>query len=367
METEEDQQAAGGAEPRPTTGVRPEDQERDRVTLISDPGRTSYLVRRVLDERSRREEPHVISHHQTLLPLRPDGTLDTDRALQWAREQDDAITVIVTEIPRVGSNGPKLVELHFAERLAIISLPAIGPARITRGLRREIDRALTALDQHDSDFLGDPELGWRVERDGDLGAAYITHRHSLLARMGMTLGIAVGNEPWLALPQLSGVFAAASATGAFGVFFGSIWGIAEALPVWRLAGISILSMIVLMTWLLVSHRLWDGPGSSGGHRMAAMYTAGTVLSLLFSVMVLYLGLFAAILLVGLLLIDPAYMAQTQGLDGTLMNYIDIAWLSASMGTVAGAIGSGFDDDAQLENLTQGSRERQRYPRDAEQR
>ncbi len=38
-----------------------------------------------------------------------------------------------------------------------------------------------------------------------------------------------------------------------------------------------------------------------------------------------------------------------------------------MGVVAGAIGSNFDEDADLKNLTQGSREAQRYPRDDEQR
>ena len=69
----------------------------------------------------------------------------------------------------------------------------------------------------------------------------------------------------------------------------------------------------------------------------------------------------------LLLIDPEFMTQEIGEDAAFLNYIDIAWLSASMGVVAGAIGSNFDDDADLKNLTQGSREAQRYPRDEEQR
>ena len=42
-----------------------------------------------------------------------------------------------------------------------------------------------------------------------------------------------------------------------------------------------------------------------------------------------------------------------------MRYLDIAWLSAAMGVVAGALGSSFDKDTNLRSLTHGQRERQR--------
>lgn len=340
-----------------------------RVTIISDPGRTSYLVRRLLRRGPRQwGEQHEITHRQTRLPLRSDGTLDVDVAQEWAREESASMTVVITELPRIGDSGPKSAELHFAERLAIISLPVQGPVRVLHGLRRELDRALVTLRRHSTEPVERLRVGWRLEHDGERNSAYITPRFTWPARIWMTLGIAVSNEPLLSLPKLSGVFAAASATGAFGVFYGSIWGIAEALPTWRLAVIAVLAILGLALWLMLRNRLWDGPGAAGGRRMAVMYTAATMLSLLMSVTALYLLLFAGILLISLLLIDPTYMAQTQqGLEGSPMNYVDIAWLAASMGTVAGAIGSNFDPEADLEGLTQGSREQRRYPRDAEQR
>lgn len=340
-----------------------------RVTIISDPGRTSYLVRRLLRRGPRQwGEQHEITHRQTRLPLRSDGTLDVDVAQQWARDEDASMTVVITELPRIGDSGPKSVELHFDERLAIISLPVQGPVRVLHSLRRELDRALVTLRRHSTEPVERLRVGWRLKHDGERNSAYITPRFTWPARIWMTLGIAVSNEPLLSLPKLSGVFAAASATGAFGVFYGSIWGIAEALPTWRLAVIAVLAILGLALWLMLRNRLWDGPGAAGGRRMAVMYTVATMLSLLVSVAALYLLLFAGILLISLLLIDPTYMAQTQqGLEGSPMNYVDIAWLAASMGTVAGAIGSNFDPEADLEGLTQGSREQRRYPRDAEQR
>lgn len=73
------------------------------------------------------------------------------------------------------------------------------------------------------------------------------------------------------------------------------------------------------------------------------------------------------LVISLVLIEPGYMAESLEVEPAFSNYRDIAWLAASLGTFAGAIGSNFDDDSDLRNLTQGTRERQRYPRDEEQR
>lgn len=174
------------------------------------------------------------------------------------------------------------------------------------------------------------------------------------------------NEPLWALPKLSGVFAAAAATGAFGIFFSTIWEMATFLPVWRLAVVSVIAVSILVLWLLLANNLWERSASVGGKRESLMYNASTVVSLMVSVAALYLLLFGGILAVGLLLIDPQFMTDSIREEARFTNYAHIAWLSASMGTVAGAIGSNFDSDASLTNLTQGSREYQRYPRDAEQ-
>ena len=63
---------------------------------------------------------------------------------------------------------------------------------------------------------------------------------------------------------------------------------------------------------------------------------------------------------GLIVIDPEFMAQTINRpDARLNNYLDIAWLSAAMGVVAGALGSSFDSDIDVRNLTHSQRLRAR--------
>lgn len=348
---------------------RAEDAAGHTIALYSDPGRTSLWVRRLLEEEghdwSRGAE---LIHKQLRIPLREDATLDLDKVMELARGDQADVSVVITEIPRMAGRRPKRAELHFAESLAVISFPALGPVRVRQCLRRELRRCVDALVNDSVDEArGRAGLTAQVEDQRGNQTVYTTPRRLFPGRLWTTLGMVASNEPLWALPKLSGLFSAAAATGAFGIFFSTIWEMATFLPAWRLAAVSVIAISVVVCWLILSNRLWDRARAVGGKREAFMYNASTVASITVSVTALYLMLAAAILTVGLLLIDPEFMSNTIGQEATFGNYLDIAWLSASLGTVAGAIGSNFDDDTELRNLTQGSREAQRYPRDEEQR
>ena len=343
------------------------------IALYSDPGRTSLLVRKMFQkpEKGRNSgwaRGAEVTHEQALIPLREDATIDLDEVKRWAREADADMTVIVTEVPRMAGERPKTAELHFSDRLAIISLPALGPAFILHSLRRELHRVVTAM-VHESVDEARAYGGYYAHVEPQKGDDTFFISPGLLfpGRLWMTLGMVAANEPFWSLPKLSGVFAAAAATGAFGIFFTTIWEMASFLPMWRLAVVSVAAICIVSAWLIISNRFWDRSAAVGGAREAFMYNTSTVVSLLSSVTVLYVLLFVSILAVGLLLIEPGFMADILGEETSFMNYVEIAWLSASLGTFAGAIGANFDDSVELKNLTQGSRELQRYPKDDEQR
>lgn len=345
------------------------DAENFTILIYSDPGRTSMWVRRLLEDRgegwSRGAE---LVHKQVLIPLREDSTVDLDAVLDWARSDEADISVVITEVPRMAGRRPKRTELHFQDGLAVISLPTLGPVRIRGCLRRELRRAVDGLVYNSlEEARRKGRIAKRVEEQKGNDTAYSTSARLFPGRLWVTLGMVAANEPFWSLPRLSGVFSAAAATGAFGIFFSTIWEMATFLPIWRLAIVSAIAVTVVVTWLILSNRLWDRSNVVGGKREAFMYNISTITSLLVSVSALYLLLFLSILIVGLLLIDPEFLSDAIGEEARLANYVDIAWLSASLGTVAGAIGSNFDDDTELRNLTQGSREAQRYPRDDEQR
>ncbi|MBE1525347.1 hypothetical protein [Nesterenkonia lutea] len=377
------QETAGGTAPgqQDTQNQGQVDQVRENesvggersIMVYSDPGRTSWLLRKLFQHPDRGRNADwargaSVTHKQALIPLREDATLDLELAKRWSREDDADITIILTEIPRMAGKRPKTAELHFSDGLAVISLPALGPMFVLHSLRRELHRVVTAL-LHESVEAARGYDGYSAHVEPQQGedSFFISPGMLFPGRVWLTLGMVAANEPMWSLTKLSGVFAGAAATGAFGVFFTTIWEMASFLPHWRLAVVSVAAIAIVTSWLIISNRLWNRPSEVGGAREAFMYNTSTVVSMLVSVTVLYILLFVSILVVGLLLIEPRFMSNVLGEDAGFINYVEIAWLSASLGTFAGAIGSNFDDDADLQNLTQGSRALQRYPKDEEQR
>jgi hypothetical protein len=172
-------------------------------------------------------------------------------------------------------------------------------------------------------------------------------------------GMVRGNEPLRTVPKLSSALAAASATGAFGVFYSSIWSMSMYLTTQRLLSIGVLAVLAITGWLIIGNRLWDAPKNQGLARVVLLYNLSTVLTLLMVGGLLYLALVAVIFLSAVIVIDPDYLAVILQRDASVMRYLDIAWLSAAMGVVAGALGASFDEDADLRTLTHGQRERQR--------
>lgn len=90
-----------------------------------------------------------------------------------------------------------------------------------------------------------------------------------------------------------------------------------------------------------------------------LYNSSTVLTLLVAVAVLHLALVVAIFVGAVVVIEPDFPTQLIGEEVDVFNYLDIAWLSAAMGVVTGAIGSTFDSNMDVRRITHGQRELQR--------
>lgn len=330
---------------------------RTTVDITADPGLPSHLVAQLVAD-ARDDERYALSHVRQQIPLRDDGTLDMDSVREWSQRQGSDLTVVVTEIPRRAGQQPKMSALHVAEGLVLISLPALGWLSLARRLREAVFGSLEALTHYDG---SDPQVdfGRTHEQESETGPSfYVSAPHA--GRLRLVLGMVRTNEPILTAPKLSGALAAGSATGAFGIFYSSIWSMANALSPWRLVLITLMAILVMVAWLIFGNQLWERKHRMSSLAEATMYNASTVMTLVVTVSLLYATLFIGILIGALAVIDPSFMSSTIGQPTSVANYIDIAWLSASMGTVAGALGSNFDSEVDLRNLTQGRRQMMRY-------
>lgn len=133
----------------------------------------------------------------------------------------------------------------------------------------------------------------------------------------------------------------------------------DALSTPRLLFIGLLAMVSMGSWLMVGHRLWDRPKHQRFITVVLLYNMSTLLTIAICMLALYACLVILILIGSLVVIDPDFMSGVLGHEAAFTNYLDIAWLSAAMGTVAGALGSSFDSSIDLRQITHGQRERQR--------
>lgn len=172
-------------------------------------------------------------------------------------------------------------------------------------------------------------------------------------------GMVRNNRPGGLLRALAGCVAAAAATGAFGIFYASIWSMSDALHLSRLIVISVLVISALSTWLIVHNGLWNRIRGSAAPRNARRDNLATVITVWLGTAMMYVLLWGALFLTALAVIAASYLESELGHPVTLLDYAHLSWLAASLGTLAGALGSNFDSDAAIREATYSRRVHQR--------
>lgn len=181
-------------------------------------------------------------------------------------------------------------------------------------------------------------------------------------RARLLAGLVRANRPWRLVPSLSPAIAAAAAGAAFGIFYSNIWSLATALGVGRQIAVSALAIVAMIVWLILDHRLWERRVDRSLREEALLSNASTVLTVATGVLCMYAVLFVLALLGAVVVVPPDYLAGNLGREWGADDYLMIAWLSCSMGTVAGALGSGFADDGAVRQAAYSRRERERRRR-----
>ena len=275
--------------------------------------------------------------------------------------------IYLTDLPKYVNGEPLTSSVNVASSSAVIVLPGLGIVR-KRRLRRAAEQVLAAMHGVGDPFLSedgrvsttvDPfSVERRTEATTDDEDAFETAK-GIRGRILLLGGMIRSNRPWLLIPRLSSALAAALAAGAFGIFYTSIWSMADYVPTRRLIIISFLAVLIMGSWLILHNRLLEKPRGSRHREKRVMYNLATMLTILLAVLMMYVALFAIILAGALIIIDPRFLASQ--LDGEVgfSEYLNLAWLSASLGIVAGAVGSSFDDEQAVRKATFSAREYER--------
>ncbi|MEU1494207.1 hypothetical protein ABZ456_28635 [Streptomyces sp. NPDC005776] len=374
------------------------------IGLIAEPGQAEDVARKMASELpeilSRCTDgdgsagaPWRVEVVRRLLPLDPAGDL---RLLEVAREHRRpswTAAVVLTELPRRVGGRPILADCAPEHGVGLISLTAMGAFAIRRRTRKLLVHLITThfapemepagdsepydaqpraalprrfhtvdeREPHDDAAGTGPFVETNVELDGS-GLHYALSGKRGQARL--LAGMVRANRPWRLVPSLSPALAGALAGAAFGVFYSSIWQLADASSIARLAFVTVLSTASMIAWLVLSNGLWERPATSRARRLSALYNAVTLLTVSTGVAIMFLLLFTATFLGACVVIPAGFLSRTLHHEVGLSDYATLAWLAACLGTLAGSLGSGLADEETVRRAAYSRRERERQDRRA---
>lgn len=363
--------------------TKPNDSDTSRrprasVAVLADPGLPADLARGLEDELpdhlARHVSPEKHWEVRTVvgeIPLDSDGRLPlVAMARRMRQEEEFDYVVCLTELPRRAEGHTVAADLSTGQRAALVSVPAIGWLRLRKRIRNTLIRTVAALSPDDGSGADSGEdsparhpvdalspVREVVSHEGEIDRHLILT--GLRGQWRLLLGLVRNNRPWRLVPSLSKAIAAATATSAFGIFYSSIWSMADALSPVRLLLISLFALTALTVWLIVHNGLWERPLERENPRDGLMYNLATVLTLLTGGLCMYLVLFATTLTAAAAVISADYLQQQLQHPAGPSDYLTLTWLSASMGTVAGALGSSLETEHAVRQATYSKREQQR--------
>ncbi len=344
------------------------------VGLMADPGLPLKLAERIatalpdlLENEIEDGVEWVVKAEENSLPLDAEGAVELTRNSSTLREQRGwEYMVYVTDLPKYILNEPLVVILNTAYGAGMIVVPALGVGG-ARPLRRLLLHVLSTLYAGASDRgrprgpLSAIERIASVDHEADERKSKDTVEtlKGVSGRLTLLTGMVRSNTPLKLVPRLSTALAGAIGTAAFGIFYASIWSMADYLSGGRMLLISLLSVATMTVWLIGSHGLWEKPEGAHRRERRVLYNAATTATVLIAVAAMYLTLFAVVLLGALVVIDVNFLEEHLREQAGFIDYVNLAWLATSMGTIGGAVGSSFSDAEVVRRATFSNREYER--------
>jgi hypothetical protein len=282
-----------------------------------------------------------------------------DAARQKLLEENWDLGVVVTDLPLGVGRRPVSRQVSPTHGIAVVSLPALGALHLAHRLRRTVLELVRELvghgDREPSD--GGPLARMRRQWGRDVlqelatetaarpGALRILFVPTVLSsHVRLLLGMVRANRPWRLAARLYRALVAAVAAGAYGVVTSDIWRISAAMSSARLAVVCAAAILFTSAAVIVAHRLWERAPDRRLRDQVILFNFATAATVVIGIATLYVTLFVLIFAAAELLLSPHVFGSGLGHGVGTGDYAALAWFTASLATVGGALGAGLESD-----------------------
>jgi uncharacterized membrane protein len=268
----------------------------------------------------------------------------------------DDLAICLTDIPLRSRRRALTAVASASDGVALISVPALGPLDVESKL---VDTALGVIEalvgEGDGRRNGDRRKQRVRDRLHELASPHATAevhddrtvRFSgavVLGNLRLLLGMVRANRPWRFAAKLSRVVVAALGTAAYVLASAGFWTLAHHMTWQRLLALSVAAVAITSTALITAHDLWERSHRAQTRERVVLFNAVTTLTVVIGVLTLYAGLGAFSVVGAFALVPEGALEEQIGREAVTVDFLKLAWLGASLATLAGALGSLVDSD-----------------------
>jgi hypothetical protein len=294
-----------------------------------------------------------------LVPPPAQTTEIIDAARRKLLDANWDLGIVVTDLPLQVGRRPVSRQLSLTHGIAVVSLPALGVLHLAPRLRRTLLELVRELvGDSGGQWSGDGALArmrrrWgrgvlrelatdTADRPGALRFLFVPE--VLLGHLRLLLGMVRANRPWHLAARLYRALLGAVVAGAYGLVTSDIWRISATAGSTRLALASIASVSFTSGAVIVAHGLWERAPDRRLRDQVILFNFATAATILIGIATLYAALFLLIFATAELLLSPDALATGLGHSVRAADYATLAWFTASLATVGGALGAGLESD-----------------------
>ncbi len=370
--------------------------EKKSIALITAPGIAERLGAELVEEMPGMLDYYITDDYEWDVHYYDDiltgGTNDSKEVIEAVCDKKDDegwdYAIALTDLPLFKDERPVVAEALKDKSAALISLPGFGFTTMKKRVQESILQLMNEMyygtsdegrqasaahmesqDKQKFDALRNKDsrklIGSRIfERISPLiretpqeEEEGVDVRYTVKSKPGGYLriisGMVFANEPWKMFPAFGKIIVIAFTTGSYALVFSTLWQLSTNFSIPRAIILTLFSILALTVWIIMAHQLWEKKGEENKAFLRRMYNLTTFFTLLITVFMYYIILFAMFSIWTILLMPMSQIESYTSTSPSIGIYFYTAWIGASISTIIGALGSAFEDEEVVLDSTYG--------------
>ncbi|MFW3458758.1 5,10-methylene-tetrahydrofolate dehydrogenase [Staphylococcus caprae] len=294
-----------------------------------------------------------------------------DKAAKLKEQHQWDYVICLTDLPSISDNKVVISDYNSEKQVAMLSLPSLGVIDLKRKLIKTVTSLIEQLYYERPKSKNAPHPFVRMkavepEEDESSKERYINTLF-IMSWIQLVAGLTRANQPWKNIFNFKKIISVAFATGTYISIFSMPWELSVIYSPFRLILLMVIAIVGMAGWLFYAHQLLERKTAKSQRVYRYIYNSTTLVTLsmitLINYFILYILLAISItLFVPVDLFNSWTSAKAQF---TFTNYLRLIWFVASLGLLAGAMGSTVENEEKIRRITYSYRQYHRY-KEAEQ-